>query len=175
MAKQTKKQRAAAARKAARTRKGNRTKKVSRGIKSQWNKISRGAGILAGLANITGGDMAASSGMPIAMRAKNFSNSLIGRVTGFVPFKDAPGAHVTQQVSIDGMFNKWSGIGLGTLIYGMLPVKMLPHKGKAKTLGKSLLTGGILGGLFSVGNPHNTNLLSPSRAITVSSSEVSYT
>jgi len=74
------------------------------------------------------------------------------------------------------MFNKWSGIGLGTLIYGMLPVKMLPHKGKAKTLGKSLLTGGVLGGLFSTGNPHNTNLLTPSRStVTVSSGEVSYT
>jgi len=73
------------------------------------------------------------------------------------------------------MFNKWSGIGLGTLIYSMVPIKMLPHKGKAKTLGKSLLTGGILGGLFSTGNPHNTNLIAPSRAITVSSSEVSYT
>ena len=57
----------------------------------------------------------------------------------------------------------------------MIPIKMLPHKGKAKTLGKSLLTGGILGGLFSVGNPHNTNLIAPRPAITVSSSEVSYT
>jgi len=64
---------------------------------------------------------------------------------------------------------------LGTLIYSMVPIKMLPHKGKAKTLGKSLLTGGILGGLFSTGNPHNTNLLTSRPALTVSSSEVSYT
>ena len=48
-------------------------------------------------------------------------------------------------------------------------------KGKAKTLGKSLLTGGVLGGLFSTGNPHNTNLISSSPTLTVSSSEVSYT
>jgi len=114
-------------------RRRNATKKVSKGIKSQWTKISSGAGILAGLANITGGDMAQSSGMPIAMRAKNFSNSLIGRVTGFVPFKDAPGANVTQQVSIDGMFNKYTGIGLSMLAYSMIPAKLLPHKGKAKT------------------------------------------
>jgi len=58
----------------------------------------------------------------------------------------------------------------------MVPIKMLPHKGKAKTLGKSLLTGGILGGLFSTGNPHNTNLLTTSRpAMALSSTEVSYT
>ena len=56
----------------------------------------------------------------------------------------------------------------------MLPLKMLPHKGKAKTLGKSLLTAGILSGIFMPTNNHS-NLISPSRAITVSSSEVSYT
>jgi len=150
-------------------------KKVSKSIGSQWGKISKGAGVLAALSQITGSDMSASAGQPIGSRAQNFVNSLSGRITGYTPFKSATGANIPQTISIDGMFNKWSGIGLGTLIYGMLPVKMLPHKGKAKTLGKSLLTGGILGGLFSTGNPHNTNLIAPSRAITVASSEVSYT
>lgn len=157
-------------------RRRNATKKVSRGIKSQWTKISSGAGILAGLANITGGDMSQSSGMPIAMRAKNFSNSLIGRVTGFVPFKDAPGANVTQQVSIDGMFNKYTGIGLGMLAYSMIPAKLLPHKGKAKTLGKSLFGAGLISGIFSSsGNPHTHNLVSTTRAAPMAVSEVSYT
>ena len=142
-------------------RRRNTTKKISRGIKSQWSKISSGAGVLAGLANITGADMAQSSGQPIAMRAKNFSNSLVGRVTGFVPFKDAPGANVTQQVSIDGMFNKYTGIGLGMLAYSMIPAKLLPHKGKAKTLGKSLFGAGLISGIFSPsGNPHTHNLVS---------------
>lgn len=151
-------------------------KKVSKSIGSQWGKISKGAGGLAFLSQVTGHDMAASTGQPIGARAQNFGNSLLGRITGYTPFKNAAGANTPQTISIDGMFNKWSGIGLGTLIYGMLPVKMLPHKGKAKTLGKSILTGGILGGLFSVGNPHNTNLLTPSRStVTVSSGEVSYT
>ena len=150
-------------------------KKVSKSIGSQWGKISKGAGVLAALSQITGADMSASAGQPIASRAQNFVNSLSGRITGYTPFKSATGANIPQTISIDGMFNKYSGIGLGTLIYSMIPIKMLPHKGKAKTLGKSLLTGGILGGLFSVGNPHNTNLIAPSRAITVSSSEVSYT
>jgi len=119
--------------------------------------------------------MSASAGQPIASRAQNFVNSLSGRITGYTPFKSATGANIPQTISIDGMFNKWSGIGLGTLIYSMVPIKMLPHKGKAKTLGKSLLTGGILGGLFSTGNPHNTNLLTSGPALTVSSSQVSYT
>ena len=159
-----------------RRRKSNPKNKVSRGIKSQWTKISSGAGILAGLANITGADMAQSSGQPIAMRAKNFSNSLIGRVTGFVPFKDAPGANVTQQVSIDGMFNKYTGIGISMLAYSMIPAKILPHKGKAKTLGKSLFGAGLISGIFSPsGNPHTHNLVSTTRAAPMAVSEVAYT
>ena len=157
-------------------RRRNATKKVSRGIKSQWTKISSGAGILAGLANITGADMAQSTGQPIAMRAKNFSNSLLGRVTGFIPFKDAPGANATQQISIDGMFNKYTGIGLGMLAYSMIPAKVLPHKSKAKTLGKSLFGAGLISGLFSPsGNPHTHNLISTTRAAPMAVSEVAYT
>jgi len=156
-------------------RRRNAKKRVARTVQSQWGKISKGAGVLAALSQITGSDMSASAGQPIGSRAQAFVNSLSGRITGYTPFKSATGANIPQTISIDGMFNKWSGIGLGTLIYSMVPIKMLPHKGKAKTLGKSLLTGGILGGLFSTGNPHNTNLIAPSRAMTVSSSEVSYT
>ena len=162
--------------KAKRKRRSNPKKKISKGIKSQWTKISSGAGILAGLANITGADMAASTGMPIAMRAKNFSNSLIGRVTGFIPFKDAPGQHVTQQVSIDGMFNKYTGIGLGMLAYSMIPAKLLPHKGKAKTLGKSLFGAGLISGIFAPsGNPHTHNLVSTTRSAPIAVTEVAYT
>ena len=150
-------------------------KRVGKSIKSNWRKISTGAGALAFLSQVTGADMAASAGQPIGARAMNFGNSLIGRITGYAPFKNAAGANTPQTISIDGMFNKWSGIGLGTWIYGMLPIRQLPHKAKAKTLGKSLLSGGVLGGLFSVGNPHNTNLLSSSRVVSVPSSEVAYT
>jgi len=121
--------------------------------------------------------MAASTGQPIGVRAQNFLNSLSGRVTGFTPFKNAPGANTPQTIGIENIFNKWSGIGAASFIYGLLPLKQLPHKGKAKTLGKSLLSAGILSGLFmpGSGNPHNTNLLTSRPAITVSSSEVSYT
>jgi len=151
-------------------------KKVSKSIGSQWGKISKGAGVLAFLSNVTGSDMAASTGQPIGARAQNFGNSLLGRITGFTPFKNAAGANTPQTISIDGIFNKWSGIGAASFIYGLLPLKALPHKGKAKTLGKSLLSAGILSGIFMpTGNPHNTNLLTSRPALTVSSSQVSYT
>ena len=157
-------------------RRRNATKKVSRSIKSQWSKISSGAGILAGLSNITSSDMAASSGQPIAMRAKNFSNSLLGRVAGYTPFKDAAGANTPQTISIEGMFNKYTGIGLGMLAYSMIPAKLLPHKSKAKTLGKSLFGAGLISGIFSPsGNPHTHNLISTQRTAPITVGEVSYT
>jgi len=151
-------------------------KKVKKSIGSQWGKITKGIGVLAFLSNVTGSDMAASAGQPIGARAQNFVNSLSGRISGFTPFKNAAGASIPQTISFDNIFNKWSGIGAASFIYGLLPVKQLPHKGKAKTLGKSLLTAGVLSGLFMSGNPHTTNLLTPSRSmVTVSSGEVSYT
>jgi len=149
-------------------------KKVSKSIGSQWGKITKGISLLAFLSNVTGSDMAASAGQPIGARAQNFGNSLLGRITGFTPFKNAPGANTPQTVSIDGIFNKWSGGGLLSLVYGMLPIKQLPHRAKAKTLGKGLLTAGILSGIFMQTNNHS-NLISSSPAITVASSEVSYT
>jgi len=150
-------------------------KKVSKSIGSQWGKISKGAGVLAFLSNVTGSDMAASAGQPIGARAMNFGNSLLGRISGYTPFKNATGANITQTVGIDGIFNKWSGIGAASLLYGMLPIRKLPHKGKASTLGKSLLTAGILSGIFMPTNNRSSNLISSSPAMTVSTSEVSYT
>ena len=149
-------------------------KKVGKSIGSQWGKISKGAGVLAFLSNVTGSDMSASAGQPIGARAQNFGNSLLGRITGFTPFKNAAGANTPQTIGIDGIFNKWSGIGLVSFIYGLLPIKQLPQKVKAKTLGKSLLTAGVLSGIFMPTNNHSSNLIS-STPITVTSSEVSYT
>ena len=144
-----------------RRRKRSAKKRVSKGIKSQWSKISAGAGVLAALSNITSQDMAASTGQPIALRAKNFSNSLLGRVVGFTPFKDAAGANTPQTISIEGAFNKYTGIGIGLLGYAMIPAKILPHKSKARSLGKSLFGAGLISGIFSPsGNTHSHNLIS---------------
>jgi len=92
-------------------RRRNAKKRVARSVSSQWGKISKGAGVLAALSQITGSDMSLSAGQPIGSRAQNFVNSLSGRITGFIPFKSAAGASIPQTISIDGMFNKYSGIG----------------------------------------------------------------
>jgi len=135
-------------------------KRAGKTIKSQWSKISAGAGALAAVSNITSSDMAASTGQPIAARAKNFANSISGRIIGFTPFKNAAGANIPQTISLEGMFNKYTGIGLGLLGYAMIPARILPHKSKARTLGKSLFGAGLISGIFSPsGNPHSHNLL----------------
>ena len=157
-----------------RRRRRSPKKRVSKSIQSNWKKISTGAGALAFLSQVTGSDMAASAGQPIATRAQNFVNSLAGRITGYNPFPNSTGGAVPQTISIDGIFNRISGIGAGTFIYGLLPIKQLPHKGKAKTLGKSLLTAGILSGIFMPTNNHS-NLISSSPQVSMVSSEVSYT
>lgn len=149
----------------ARRRRSRVKKRVSSRLKSSWGKISTGAGALAALSNITSQDMAASTGQPIAMRAKNFSNSLLGRIVGFTPFKDAAGANTPQTISIEGAFNKYTGIGLGLLGYAMIPARILPHKSKARTLGKSLFGAGLISGIFSPTNTH-TNLVSNSNTVT---------
>jgi len=151
-------------------------KRASKSITSNWKKISTGIGALAFLSNVTGSDMALSTGQPIAARAQNFGNSLLGRITGFIPFKNAPGANTKQTVSLDGVFNKYSGGGLASYIYGMLPFKALPHKSKAKTLGKTLLTAGIISGIFMpTDNPQSHNLIKSNPHPVMSTPEVSYT
>ena len=136
-------------------------KRAGKTIKSQWGKISAGAGALSALSLITSHDMSSSTGQPIGVRAKNFVNSLSGRVVGFSPFASdaSAGGQINQTISVEGIFNKYTGIGLGLLGYAMIPARILPHKAKARQLGKSIFGGGLLGGLFSTGNPHSHNLL----------------
>ena len=81
-------------------------------------------------------------------KAKTFINNIGGRIVGFQPFQDAQNPAFTQTLNLDGAFNKFTGIGIASLIYGSLPLKMLPHRGKAKTLGKRIATAGFLGGIF---------------------------
>jgi len=159
-----------------RRRKRNVKKRVGKSIQSNWKKMSAAAGVLGFVSNVTGQDMAASAGQPIATKAQAVISSLFGRISGYNPFPASTGGAVPQTISIEGIFNRISGIGAGLLAFSLIPVKILPHKRKARILGTSLLSAGVLSGLFMGGNPHNTNLLTSSRpALTVSSSQVSYT
>ncbi len=82
-------------------------------------------------------------------KAKTFANNVLGNIIGFNVFPaDGGTPQFKQTFNLDGAFNKFTGIGIASLIYGSLPLKMLPHKGKAKVLGKRIATAGFLGGIF---------------------------
>ena len=84
------------------------------------------------------------SGQSMGQKAKTFTDNVLGRIVGVNPF----GGNFPQTINIDGAANKYTGAGIAALIYGMLPIRALPHKGKAKSLGKKIAVAGILGGIF---------------------------
>ena len=146
MAKLTKKQKAA--RKAARTRKQNKPKRKNNNKKqSMWKKITTAAVTVAGLDNIIGHDMADSTGQPIGDRAKNAINALTGRTIGFNVIPNTP-YNYDQQISVEGMFNKYTGMGFFSWLYGNLPIKKLPYQTQAKSFGKQMGVIGAITGIF---------------------------
>ena len=143
-------------------RKKNNPKKNNNKKKSMWKKITTAAVTVAGLDNIAGHDMADSSGAPFADRAKNFINAVVGRTTGFNPIPNTPYEY-TQQVSVEGMFNKYTAMGFFSWLYGNLPVKKLPYQTQAKSFGKQM---GVIGAITGIFKPqsHNPNSHNHNRA-----------
>ena len=148
----------------------NNPKKNNNKKKSMWKKITTAAVTVAGLDNIAGHDMADSSGAPLADRAKNFINAVVGRTTGFNPIPNTPYEY-TQQVSVEGMFNKYTGMGFFSWLYGNLPIKQLPYKTEAKSFGKKMGVIGAITGIFKPqshgSHSHNSHRVTP--ALTVQS------
>ena len=141
-------------------RKKNNPKKNNNKKKSMWGKITTAAVTVAGLDNIAGHDMADSSGAPFADRAKNFINALTGRVSGFNVIPNTP-YNYTQQVSVEGMFNKYTAMGVFSWLYGQMPIKGLPYKPQAKSFGKKMSVIGAITGIFKPqshgSHSHNTH------------------
>jgi len=112
-----------------------------------WKKITTAAVTVAGLDNIIGHDMADSTGQPIGDRAKNAINALTGRITGFNVIPNTS-YNYDQQISVEGMFNKYTGIGFFSWLYGTLPVRKLPYQTQAKSFGKKMGVIGAITGIF---------------------------
>ena len=126
--------------------------------KSAFTQMANVAGGLVFFSQITAKDRAAGlyTGTT-GDKLKILVNNVLGRVVGFNAFA-APLPQFQQTINVDGIFNKFAGFGLASLIYGSLPLKMLPHKGKAKTLGKRVLTGAVIGGLFDAPGGSTTSV-----------------
>lgn len=125
-------------------------KKAGKGIFKNWGKISSGVGGLIFLNQVTGKDMEATANQPAEAQVKNFVNSFLGRTMGITVFRNGTPQY-KQTFNIGGVFNKYTGLGAAMEIYSVIPAK-LPLKGKIRTLGHSVLGGGIFGGVFSPDN-----------------------
>jgi len=141
-----------------RRKRNNPKRKNNNKKQSMWKKITTAAVTVAGLDNIIGHDMADSTGQPIGDRAKNAINALTGRITGFNVIPNTS-YNYDQQISVEGMFNKYTGIGFFSWLYGNLPVKKLPYQTQAKSFGKQM---GVIGAITGIFKPqshgsHNTN------------------
>ena len=102
----------------------------------------------------------------IATKGKIFANIVLGRLSGFTPFKSGNlyGSQNTPfTINPNGMVNKFTGLGIGGLIYKNLPIKQLPMKSKVGVISKGLIAGGLIGGLFDP--PMNTSTPSSNQQV----------
>ncbi len=125
-----------------------RIKKFAKGQKSGFQQIGNAVSAIVFFSQLTQKDREAGAYNVGSMgqKAKVFINNIGGRVLGINVFSDVQS--FPQTINPDGMFNKYSGFGLATFVYGLLPIKGLPHRAKARSLGKKIAVAGILGGVF---------------------------
>ena len=101
----------------------------------------------------------------IATKAKIFANITMGRLTGITPFKNGNmyGSQTTPfTINPSGVVNKFTGLGIAGMIYKNLPIKQLPQKAKIGQIGKGLLLGGALGGLFDAPTNNGSTVMASS-------------
>jgi hypothetical protein len=92
---------------------------------------------------------------PMGQKLKILTNIVTGSTTGLNLFKDEFQAPLSQ-LKISNIFNKWTTAGIGMLGYGIiaksankaLGSNIMPAISPVKQIGKQLIIGGALGGLF---------------------------
>jgi len=156
-------------------RKTKNKKNGNNGSKSLGNnlyKLAKNAsGYLAFFSQLTAkdySDLNATSSYKnedMATKLKIASNIVTGRLTGLHAFKgdNLYGSdEIPFTINPGGMVNKFTGLGLAGVLYGKSGVKLLPQKQKVQAIGKNLLIGGGIGGLFDP--PMNSNSQSKTMA-----------
>lgn len=87
-------------------------------------------------------------------KAKTIINGLTGSIFDFNIFDDVPKAHF--KFDIEGIFNQWTAIAVGTWIGGAVGKKFgLPKSSILSSFGKKLLMPSLLSG--SLGKSNNTS------------------
>jgi len=102
---------------------------------------------------------------PIGQKLKILTNIVTGSTTGLNIFKDEFQAPLSQ-LKISNIFNKWTTAGAAMIGYGIiaksankaLGSNIMPAISPVKSIGKQLVIGGALGGLFD--DKPNSNTVS---------------
>ena len=91
---------------------------------------------------------------PLGQKMKILSNIITGSTTGLNLFKDEYQAPLSQ-LKISNIFNKWTSAGVAMMGYSVIAKTAnkslgisLPAISPVKQVGKQLIVGGALGGLF---------------------------
>ncbi len=141
--------------------------KAKSGVNSQWGKISSAISAVAFLAQLTSKERERGvyANKSKGEQVKILVDNVLGNTLGVSIF----GNKFEQQTNIDGMFNKYSASGAAMWLYGHVPFSM-PHKAKAKTLGKKLIFAGAAGGFFDSepnqpGNPSQVGTINRTSSV----------
>ncbi len=118
--------------------------KIKKHGKSIWAQVTNAAGVLVFVSQITSKDRQNYSNLPMQEKAKELVNNISGRILGFNPFSGR--TQYPQTLEIGNGINRTFGVGVGTWLYSFLP--KVPHKSKARRLGKVIAISSFLGGIF---------------------------
>ena len=107
-----------------------------------------------------------SGNRPTIQKLKDIANIITGRMTGFHLFNSQADYKPPFTLNPSGIANKWVGAGIGMIVYGQLAkrIKILPKGGMIGGIGKRVLIGGAVGGLFDAPNGNgnsNGNYVAP--------------
>ncbi len=130
------------------TRRSRIRKRVSKGIGSQWGKISSVISGVVFVAQLTSKEREQGlyTGKTKGEQGKLLVDNILNNIIGWSPFGTR--FNSGQNFNVDGIANKYTGSGILAWIYGSLPIKNLPHKSKARVLGRKIAFAGALGGLL---------------------------
>ena len=89
-----------------------------------------------------------------------------GSITLFQPIEGYSfGPPSKPALNPSNCLNKWTGLGVGALVYSMIPG--LPYRGIAKKFAKGAIAGGIIGGLLDEALPGTSNSTGQSQTMQV--------
>jgi len=117
---------------------------------------------------------------PLGQKMKILSNIITGSTTGLNLFKDEYQAPLSQ-LKISNIFNKWTSAGVAMMGYSVIAKTAnkslgisLPAISPVKSIGKQLIIGGGIAGLFSDDTDNSTRSVGTANIISQTNMQMAY-